>query len=177
MSGFRRGVPNWKNPRAIKKIKELLDKHSNQKGVIHTSSNEQAFWIMDKLKDYPLVFVGGEDRNIVLKEFTESKENQILIGASIKDGVDFKGDLCRFQIVFKIPYPQLNEQVKYRRDLDPKWFFYQTVMALMQAYGRGIRDMDDWCVMYIIDSSFRQLFDYNRGFFNEYFTEAVQKKK
>ena len=178
MSGFRKGgVPKWKNPRAIDKLKELLDRHSNEKGVIHTSSNEQAFWIIDELKDYPLVFVGGEDRNIVLKDFTQSKENVILIGASIKDGVDFKGDLCRFQIVFKIPYPQLNEQVKYRRDLDPKWFYYQTVMALMQAYGRGIRDTDDWCVMYIIDSSFKQLFDYNRGFFNEYFAEAVQKKK
>ena len=177
MSGFRRGVPNWKNPRAIKKIRELLDKHRDQKGVIHTSSNEQAFWIMDELKGYPFVFVGGEDRNIVLKEFAESKENLILIGASIKDGVDFKGDLCRFQIVFKIPYPQLNEQVRYRMELDPKWFYYQTVMALMQAYGRGIRDKDDWCVMYIIDSSFKQLFDYNRPFFNEYFIEAVQKKK
>lgn len=177
MSGFRGKKPKWKNKRAIAKIKELLDRHKNEKGVIHTSSNEQAFWIMDQLKGYPFMFVGGEDRNIVLKEFTESKENLILIGASIKDGVDFKGDLCRFQIIFKIPYPQLNEQVKYRKDLDPKWFYYQTVMALMQAYGRGIRDMDDWCVMYIIDSSFKQLVDYNRGFFNEYFLEAVQKKK
>ena len=151
--------------------------HKNEKGVIHTSSNEQAFWIIDQLREYNLMFVGGEDRNRTLKEFTESKENIILIGASIKDGVDFKGDLCRFQIVFKVPYPQLNEQVKYRRDLDPKWFYYQTVMALMQAYGRGIRDSDDYCVMYIIDSSFKQLFDYNRGFFNEYFAEAIQKKK
>ena len=177
MSGFRRGIPKWKNKRAINKIKEILDMHKNEKGVIHTSSNEQAFWIIDQLREYNLMFVGGEDRNRTLKEFAESKENIILIGASIKDGVDFKGDLCRFQIVFKVPYPQLNEQVKYRRDLDPKWFYYQTVMALMQAYGRGIRDSDDYCVMYIIDSSFKQLFDYNRGFFNEYFAEAIQKKK
>ena len=177
MSGFRRGIPKWKNKRAINKIKEILDMHKNEKGVIHTSSNEQAFWIIDQLRKYNLMFVGGEDRNRTLKEFAESKENIILIGASIKDGVDFKGDLCRFQIVFKVPYPQLNEQVKYRRDLDPKWFYYQTVMALMQAYGRGIRDSDDYCVMYIIDSSFKQLFDYNRGFFNEYFAEAIQKKK
>lgn len=178
MSGRRRGkTPNWKNKRAINKLKELLSRHKNEKGVIHTSSNEQAFWIMDKLRDDRLVFVGGEDRNHALKDFTKSKENTVLIGASIKDGVDFKGDLCRFQIVFKIPYPQLNEQVKYRKALDPKWFYYQTVMALMQAYGRGIRDMDDWCVMYIIDSSFKQLVEYNRGFFNEYFLEAIQKKK
>ena len=177
MSGFRRGIPKWKNKRAINKIKEILDMHKNEKGVIHTSSNEQAFWIIDQLREYNLMFVGGEDRNRTLKEFAESKDNIILIGASIKDGVDFKGALCRFQIVFKVPYPQLNEQVKYRRDLDPKWFYYQTVMALMQAYGRGIRDSDDYCVMYIIDSSFKQLFDYNRGFFNEYFAEAIQKKK
>ena len=177
MSGYRGKRPKWKNPRAIKKIKELLDRHVGQNGVIHTSSNEQAFWIMNQLKNYPLVFVGGGDRNIVLKDFTKSKENQILIGASIKDGVDFKGDLCRFQIVFKVPYPQLNEQVRYRMELDPKWFYYQAVMALMQAYGRGIRDVDDWCVMYIIDTSFKELIDYNKSFFNEYFIEAVQKKK
>lgn len=177
MSGYGRNGPKWKNKKAINKIRELLDKHKGEKGVIHTSSNEQAFWIMDNLKEYPLMFIGGEDRNVRLKQFTESDKDIVLIGASIKDGVDFKGDLCRFQIVFKIPYPQLNEQVKYRKDLDPKWFYYQTVMSLMQAYGRGIRDEDDWCVMYIIDSSFRQLFDYNRKFFNEYFTEAVQKKK
>lgn len=176
MSGNGRRGPKWKNKRAIDKVKELLDKHENEKGVIHTSSNEQAFWIINQLKDYPLVFVGGENRNAVLKKFSLSKGNSVLIGASIKDGVDFKGDLCRFQIIYKIPYPQLNEQVKYRREIDPKWFYYQTVMALMQAYGRGIRDEDDWCVMYIIDSSFKELFEYNRGFFNEYFTEAVQKE-
>ena len=177
MSGQTRNVPNWKNDKAISKIRELLDRHKDEKGVIHTSSNEQAFWIMENLKAYPLVFVGGEDRNNVLKEFTQTNENIVLIGASIKDGVDFKGDLCRFQIIFKVPYPQLNEQVKYRKNLDKSWYYYQAVMSLMQAYGRGIRDKDDYCVMYIIDSDFVNLFNFNKSFFNEYFTEAIQKKK
>ena len=176
MSGSRRNVPNWKNKRAITKIKQLIGKYPNQKGVIHTSSNEQAFWIMDNLKEYNLLFVGGESRNEVLKEFNESKDDAILIGASIKDGVDLKGDLCRFQIVFKVPYPQLNEQVKYRKSLDSSWYYYQAVMAIMQAYGRGIRDKEDYCDMYIIDSNFKKLFDYNYNFFNEYFTEALKNK-
>ena len=176
MSGSRRNVPNWKNKRAISKIKQLIGKYPNQKGVIHTSSNEQAFWIMDNLKEYNLLFVGGESRNEVLKEFNESKDDAILIGASIKDGVDLKGDLCRFQIVFKVPYPQLNEQVKYRKSLDPSWYYYQAIMAIMQAYGRGIRDKEDYCDMYIIDSNFKKLFDYNYNFFNEYFTEALKNK-
>ena len=175
MSGKKRGIPNWKNPKALNKIKELLDMHLDEKGVIHTSSNEQAYWIIDHLKNNRLIFVGGEKRNQILKDFSKSNKNNVLIGASIKDGVDFKGDLCRFQIVFKIPYPQLNEQVKYRRDLDPSWYYYQAVMALMQAYGRGIRENDDYCVMYVIDSDFEQLYDYNKSFFNEYFTEAIKK--
>ena len=127
MSGSRGKTPRWKNKLAFSKLRQLLEKHKDEKGVIHTSSNEQAFWIMSNLRDDRLMFVGGEDRNYVLKDFTKSEENTVLIGASIKDGVDFKGDLCRFQIVFKIPYPQLNEQVKYRKALDPKWFYYQTV--------------------------------------------------
>ncbi|WP_295113195.1 helicase C-terminal domain-containing protein [uncultured Methanobrevibacter sp.] len=175
MSGKTRGIPNWKNEKAIDKIRDILDRYKNEKGVIHTSSNEQAFWICEHLKDYPLVFVGGEDRNYILKDFSQNEDKVILIGASIKDGVDFKGDLCRFQIVFKVPYPQLNEQVIYRKELDTSWYYYQAVMALMQAYGRGIRDNDDYCDMYIIDSDFINLFDFNKRFFNEYFIEAIKK--
>ena len=175
MSGKTKGMLNWKSKKAIDKIKEIIKKHENEKGVIHTSSNEQALWIMRMLKDYPLKFVGGSNRSEILKNFTKTKESQILIGASIKDGVDFKGDLCRFQIVFKIPYPQLNEQVNYRKNLDPSWYYYQAVMALMQAYGRGIRDKDDYCVMYVIDSDFEKLYDFNKNFFNEYFKEAIKR--
>jgi len=175
MSGKIRNIPKWKNKRAIAKIRKLIDRYPTQKGVIHTSSNEQAFWIMDNLKDYNLLFVGGKSRNKVLNEFGNIKGQAILIGASIKDGVDLKDDLCRFQIIFKVPYPQLNEQVKYRKSLDQSWYFYQAVMSLMQAYGRGIRDKDDYCDMYIIDSDFKRLFDYNKKFFNEYFIEAIKK--
>lgn len=175
MSGERNNTPNWMNSKSLLKIREIIDKYPDKKGVIHTSSNEQAFWIMDNLREYNLQFVGGEDRNHSLNDFAKSDDSVILIGASIKDGVDFKGDLCRFQIIFKVPYPQLNEQVKYRKELDPKWYYYQAVMALMQAYGRGIRDSDDYCDMYIIDSDFEKLYNYNKRFFNEYFIEAIKK--
>ena len=173
LSGDNKGRPNWRSRKAIDKIKEILDAHSNEKGVIHTSSTEQAYWICENLKDYDLIVVEGDERNRIINDFTQSDRKSVLIGASLKDGVDFKGDICRFQIMFKMPYPQLNELVQYRKRQDRSWYFYQAVMALMQAYGRGIRDMDDYCTMYIIDSSFKRLFDYNRKFFNKYFEEAV----
>ena len=178
MSGKRKGIPNWKNKKALEAIEKIIERHPNENGVIHTSSNEQAFWIIENLSGYNFQFVGGDKRNEVLNDFsTNNEEQSILIGASIKDGVDFKGDLCRFQILFKVPFPQLNEQVKYRKSLDEKWYYYQAVMAIMQAYGRGIRDSDDYCSMYILDTDFSKLFSLNKGFFNEYFSEAVKNSK
>ena len=49
-------------------------------------------------------------------------------------------------------------------------------MSIMQAYGRGIRDNEDWCVMYIIDSDFINLFDFNKSFFNEYLLKRYKKR-
>ena len=47
-------------------------------------------------------------------------------------------------------------------------------MPLMQAYGRGIRDMDDHCIMYVLDSDFDRLLNQYKYLFNEYFLEAIK---
>ena len=99
----------------------------------------------------------------------------VLIGAGIKDGVDFKGDKCRFQILFKMPKPSIaSVQTIKRAKVDPVWYAYQTIMPVMQAYGRGIRDADDYCVTYVIDSEFDKLLNQYGDLFNEYFIEAIE---
>ena len=47
----------------------------------------------------------------------------------------------------------------------------------MQAYGRGIRDTDDYCVMYVLDSDFDKLLRQHKYLFNEYFLEAIVQPK
>ena len=44
----------------------------------------------------------------------------------------------------------------------------------MQAYGRGIRDMNDYCIMYVLDSDFEKLLLQHKYLFNEYFLEAIK---
>ena len=93
----------------------------------------------------------------------------------MSEGVDLPYDKCRFQIIYKMPFPMLKgEQVNRRKNRDPKWYIYQTVMPLMQAYGRGIRDEDDYCTTYVLDSSFDGLLVDHTDLFNEYFLEAVK---
>ena len=165
----------WKNPHIIKYINKILDNHKGEKGVIHTSSNQQAWWIKKLIPSKKIWVAQGKSREHTIKAFEESNYPIILIGAGLKDGVDFKGDKCRFQILFKVPFPSLaSQQIKIRRRIDPSWYAYQTVMALMQSYGRGVRDIDDWCKYYILDEDFEGLINEYGYLFNEYFREAIQ---
>lgn len=178
MSGRKGPNPNWRNPQAIVKINKIIQKHKHEKGVIHTSSNQQA-WYIKKMLASNLVWVAqGNTREDTIKRFESSHKPVILVGAGLKDGVDFKGDKCRYQILFKMPYPSLaGKQVNIRMHYDQSWYAYQTIMPLMQAYGRGIRDMDDYCVMYVLDSDFDRLLNQHKYLFNEYFLEAIKKPK
>ena len=175
MSGRKGRNPNWRNPQAIQKIKELISKHRYEKGVIHTSSNQQAWFIKKMLNSKNVWVAQGPTREDTIRRFESSRQPVILVGAGLKDGVDFKGDKCRYQIMFKMPYPSLaGKQVNIRMHIDKSWYAYQTIMPLMQAYGRGIRDTDDYCVMYVLDSDFDRLLNQHRYLFNEYFLEAIK---
>ena len=175
MSGRNGRNPNWRNPQAIQKIKELINKHRYEKGVIHTSSNQQAWFIKKMLNSKNVWVAQGPTREDTIKRFEAAQNPVILIGAGLKDGVDFKGDKCRYQILFKMPYPSLaGKQVNIRMHIDQSWYAYQTIMPLMQAYGRGIRDMDDHCIMYVLDSDFDRLLNQYKYLFNEYFLEAIK---
>lgn len=183
MSGWNKRLnkPNWKNDDALIKIHDILEQHTGEKGVIHVSSNEQAWWIFHNIREYThrhFLIAYGREREDKIREFEDSEEPVVLLGAGIKDGVDFKGDKCRFQILFKMPFPSLDgAQVNIRKRHDPVWYVYQTVMPLMQAYGRGIRDMTDYCKTYVLDRDFDDLLENYGYLFNEYFLEAIEDLK
>ena len=102
-----------------------------------------------------------------------------MISPSIKEGVDLKGDKCRCQILFKAPKPFLGDNViKTRKEASGwDWFNHETIYPMMQAYGRGIRNENDYCVFYIIDTSCQKLFDDYEDYFNEYWWEGIESGK
>ena len=175
MSGFKNRVPNWKNAAALIKIREIVKLHSGEKGVIHTSSNQQAWWIKKNIGSKLFRVAYGDNRAETIGMFEKSDKPIVLLGAGIKDGVDFKGDKCRYQILFKMPKPSIaSTQTIIRAKKDPTWYAYQTIMPLMQSYGRGIRDMSDYCTTYVLDSEFDNLLTNHKDLFNSYFLEAIQ---
>ena len=180
MSGYNpvKQRQNWKTKLALDTIYEIINKHGGERGCIHTVSNAQTSFITDFLdtKNISYINVAGKDRNKLLNEYIENDGIRLLIGSAIKDGVDLKDELCRFQILFKIPYPYLGDkQIKARMNRESVWYTYQTVMDLLQAYGRGIRNEDDYCSFYVLDSDIKRLLKTNRDLFSRYFLEAIQE--
>ena len=99
----------------------------------------------------------SDNRDAVLKKHTTTKKATVLLSPSMTEGVDLKGDLSRFQVICKIPYPYLGDQIVRKRMYKHKdWYGLQTAKSIVQSCGRSVRSNTDTAVTYILDS------DWNR---------------
>jgi len=164
-------------PLLARSVRELMDKYPDTKGVIHTHNYSpiQAY-IRRHVKSDRLIFnQGPADRERAFSEFITSLEPRVLVTPSAYEGVDLKHDICRWQLIAKVPYPQLrDEQIRKRMNLDPEWYQWLTILRLVQTYGRGMRDRDDWCDTYIFDTCFGRLFRQNMARFPAWFRESIR---
>ena len=167
-------------PKTIPIIKEILKKHEGDKGLIHTHSYKCQQFIINNLYNSRFVSHSSKNREQVLNFFEKDNNPLVLVSPSMSEGVDLPYDKCRFQIIYKIPFPYLGDkQVNMRMKRDKKWYAYKTVMTLMQAYGRGMRAEDDSCYTYIVDSDINMLFKspMYRSLIPDFFKEAVVRLK
>ncbi|WP_407376915.1 helicase C-terminal domain-containing protein [Methanobrevibacter sp.] len=167
-------------PKTIPILEEILKKHEGDKGLIHTHSYKCQQYILNNLYNSRLVSHTSKNREQILNFFEKDENPLVLVSPSMSEGVDLPYDKCRFQIIYKIPFPYLGDkQVNMRMKRDKKWYAYKTVMTLMQAYGRGMRAEDDSCYTYIIDSDINMLFKspMYRSLIPDFFKEAVVRVK
>lgn len=171
-------------PRSIGVLKAIMAKHINDKGLIHTHSHKLASYIKEKINDPRIIIYSpnndsnNTNREDIIRRFKRSKDPMILVAPSVDEGVDFPDDMCRFQVIYKIPFPYLGDkQIKARMSRDGYWYAYKTVASLVQAYGRGMRNENDYCDSYILDDDiYSVMADKWRKciyFLPEYFNEAV----
>lgn len=167
-------------PKTIPILQEILKKHEGDKGLIHTHSYKCQQYILNNLYNSRLISHTSKNREQILNFFEKDENPLVLVSPSMSEGVDLPYDKCRFQIIYKIPFPYLGDkQVNMRMKRDKKWYAYKTVMTLMQAYGRGMRAEDDSCYTYIIDSDINMLFKspMYRSLIPDFFKEAVVRVK
>lgn len=137
-------------------------KFNNEHGMIQTGSYAFAKQLYNEapkeIKKRMLLYNGSKEKNLCIKIHQISK-NTILVGPSLNEGIDLPGDLCRFIIIMKVPYPSLGDRlVKEKIKLFPLWYNSTTSNDIIQGIGRGVRYNGDWCVSYILDACFWRLY-------------------
>ncbi len=165
-------------PNIVKVIDNLLSVHKNDKGIIHTTSYSQVQFIKNNLSKENLSRLIETnpkfDRNEMILKHTQSVKPTVLISPSMFLGVDLKDDLSRFQIIVKVPYPDLTDKkVSVLKQRNPKWYEWNTILRLIQAYGRSVRNADDYANTYILDSSVSFLLKNGKEMIPKWFSEAI----
>lgn len=167
-------------PKLAKAVDNIMKTHKDDKGIIHTTSYAQLQYIRDNLSyenRMRLIETGSAlSREEVLKKHYASVKPTVLISPSLHLGVDLKDDLSRFQVIVKVPYPDLTDRkVSAMKDKDQKWYTWYTVLRLAQSYGRSVRNADDHADTYILDSSIEYLLKSAQDMVPKWFLEAVVK--
>jgi ATP-dependent DNA helicase DinG len=165
-------------PKIAQAVDNIMSIHKNDKGIIHTTSYVQVNFIRDNIcKENASRLIETAvsfDRSEVLRKHCESTNPTVLISPSLHQGVDLKDELSRFQVIVKVPYPDLTDKkIVAKRNRDPKWYTWNTVLRLVQAYGRSIRSSDDHAITYVLDSSVSYLLKSSEDLMPRWFKEAI----
>ena len=162
-------------PIIVSAIKEIINHHENDKGIIHCHTYNIANFIKKEIKSDRLLLHKTEDRIETLRQHIISKKSTILLSPSFTEGVDLFDELSRFQIIVKVPFPYLGDNyIRTKKDKIPGWYEWMTVKGLIQSYGRSIRDYDDYAETYILDKDFNWFYNKNKSMFPQWYIEAIK---
>lgn len=165
-------------PKFVAKVAEILDRHHGQRGIIHCHSFSLA----------KILYQGVETDRFLFQEHFDSKDemlaeharrtDSVIVAPAMHEGLDLKGDLSRFQVIAKVPWPNMQDRViKTRMDLDQAWFSWLTALKMVQSYGRSVRSRDDWATTYLLDSGFESFMHKSSRMLPGWFHDALRRGK
>jgi len=175
---------SWKD--MVDGVRAILNKHPEERVLIHTVSYELARCIKEGLKLDPSPPTAHSRRPIITYTESAGKEealaaykaqsNSVLIASSMGRGVDLPHDLCRVQIIAKIDFLNLKDKrvnTRLYSQGGTAWYRMHAIRSLIQSCGRGMRSKDDHCVTYVLDSQFKTNLWKSDYLFPEWFKDAI----
>ncbi len=168
-------------PQVVRAMDKIIAQYPREKGLIHTVSYPLARFVYEH-SEHSARFDqhDSKDRTSVLNHFKADPSSRILLSPSMDRGVDLPGDLCRFIIILKIPFPNLGDEQISRRLYSAHdgtlRSAVQTIRSIIQATGRGMRSADDYCETYILDNQFGRIFHDYYNYFPAWWREALREE-
>lgn len=165
----------------IKTVRQLLEAHGTESGLIHTANFQIAQWLVENLNGeiphriYHHNPNSGDDRNSVINGFMADPKPSVLISPSSTEGLDLKDDLGRFAIFVKVPFGFLGDQwIKKRMEMSSEWYQRRALIDVIQGGGRVVRGPEDKGNVYILDASWAYLYKQTYGMIPKWWREGYQ---
>lgn len=163
------GLDRW-----VSRIDDWIDSRLDRKGLIHTVSYQRQRYLMEHSRHSKhFICNSGVDSDdpVTAQEAFDKFATwdlrdgpAILIGPSFSTGWNFKGDLCRWQVISKIPFKDARSPLmKARIEREPQYPWNLAMQEFVQAVGRPQRDEWDWCETLIVDDSVGWFLAQNQG--------------
>jgi len=155
-----------------KAVDFLIAKHKGLNTLIHTVSYKRAEDVAKLSKNNILV---PRSHFEAVKMLQSAKSGVYVASPSLSAGIDAKDDMCRLNIICKMPYPSLGSaKMKYLLKYENRLYSLAVARDVVQASGRGTRHEKDWSTTYIIDGTFNRFARMNGEVLPEWFNDAVK---
>lgn len=164
-------------PDIAQKIRNVMDVFKDAKGLIHAPSYRAAVDIVRAVNDPRLITHVPEDFQERLAEFYRRTDNSVFVSPVCVEGVDFKHDRARFQIVTRIPYLNAGDPfISMKLKSDFAWYNYQALISFGQQMGRVNRSEDDFGVSILMDDRFPAFIRKNKSKIPKWLQDAIKTK-
>ncbi len=135
-----------------------------EKGLVHVPY-AMAEWLRSLIDSPRLIFHDKFDKQEALDRFKASDpaDGKVLVASGMYEGIDLPLDAARWQIIGKVPFLSLGDElVRRRMQAYPDWFDWAALRNIIQACGRIVRSPEDYGETIIWDTNFRRLLDNDR---------------
>ena len=162
-------------PGMVDQIKQIVEHHRDDKGIIHTHTNAITSFIKERLGSDRYLYRDTNSTNEdILKQHSKSEIPTVLVSPSLVYGIDLKDELARFQIIVKLPFLSLgSKRIKKLFELDKDWYENKMLNAVVQAAGRATRSKDDFSKTYILDGNFINVIKRTKSKLPKYFIDRI----
>lgn len=111
--------------------------------------------LKESLPDYKILTQGDMSKGQILEEFRNDYNSSLLATKSFFTGVDIQGQSLRCVIIDKLPFENPSDPVYQKlnkeRGAFAKYSLPGMIITLKQGVGRGVRSVEDKCVICILD--------------------------
>ncbi|WP_336000775.1 ATP-dependent DNA helicase [Halorientalis halophila] len=168
-------------PKMAEVLVRIMQAHPDEKGLVHCHSYDIQERLVEMLAEYGVServrTHDRENRDAVLSTWKRSDDNEVFLSVKMEEALDLEGDLARWQLLCKAPYPNTRDSRVEQRLEDGQWGWYYraALRTVIQACGRVVRAPDDYGATYLGDSSLLDLFDRARTDMPDWFAEQVDR--